>query len=129
MAGSHRAWLRAEQERVVFRRVWADWFEQYDLLLCPVMATPPFPHLREGSIMDRTIDVDGEPRSLMSTIVWPGLIGVLGLPSAVVPIGRTAAGLPVGMQIVAPYLHDRRAVRAAQLVEATLGGYTPPPGF
>ena len=46
-----------------------------------------------------------------------------------VPIGRTAAGLPVGMQIVAPYLHDRRAVRAAQLVEAVLGGYSPPPGF
>ena len=46
-----------------------------------------------------------------------------------VPIGRTRAGLPVGMQIVAPYLHDRRAVRAAQLVEAVLGGYRPPPGF
>ena len=51
----------------------------------------------------------------MSTIDWLGLIGIVGLPSAVVPIGRTAAGLPVGMQIVAPYLHDRRAVRAAQL--------------
>ena len=113
----------------MFRRVWADWFEQYDLLLCPVMAMPPFPHVREGGIVDRTIAVDGEPRSLMSTVSWPGLIGVLGLPSAVVPIGRTAAGLPVGMQIVAPYLHDRRAVRTAQLVSEVIGGYTPPPGF
>ena len=65
----------------------------------------------------------------MSTIDWLGLIGIVGLPSAVVPIGRTAAGLPVGMQIVAPYLHDRRAVRAAQLVETVLGGYEVPPGF
>jgi hypothetical protein len=33
------------------------------------------------------------------------------------------------MQIVAPYLHDRRAVRAARLVEIVLGGYEVPPGF
>jgi amidase len=71
----------------------------------------------------------GDQRSLVSTIDWLGLIGIVGLPSAVVPIGRTAAGLPVGMQIVAPYLHDRRAVRAAQMVAEALGGYEPPPGF
>ena len=46
-----------------------------------------------------------------------------------IPIGRTAAGLPVGMQIVAPYLQDRRAIRTAQLASEVLGGYTPPPGF
>ena len=78
---------------------------------------------------NRTIEIDGQSRSLVSTIDWLGLIGIVGLPSAVVPIGRTAAGLPVGMQIVAPYLHDRRAARAAQLVSAALGGYEVPPGF
>jgi amidase len=54
---------------------------------------------------------------------------VVGLPSAVVPIGRTTEGLPVGMQIVSPYLHDRRSVRVAQLVRDVVGGYEPPPGF
>ena len=44
-------------------RVWAEWFEQYDLLLCPVLAVPPFPHVREGNIMERTVEVDGESRS------------------------------------------------------------------
>jgi amidase len=129
MSGSHRAWLRLEEERGARRRVWADWFERYDLLICPVLAAPPFPHIREGNIMERTIEVDGETRSIISLIQWLGLVGVVGLPSAVVPIGRTTAGLPVGMQIVAPDLHDRRAVRAAQLVEGVLGGYAPPPGF
>ena len=129
MSGSHLAWLRSEEQRSALRRVWADWFEQYDLLLCPVLATPPFPHVRDGTIMDRTIEVDGETRAMISLVQWLGLIGVVGLPSAVVPIGRTAAGLPVGMQIVAPYLHDRRAVRAAQLVDEVLGGYAPPPGL
>ena len=88
---------------------------------------PPRPRARHvASAPSRST---GESRALVSTIDWLGLIGIVGLPSAVVPIGRTAAGLPVGMQIVAPYLHDRRAVRAAQLVAAVLGGYTAPPGF
>ena len=129
MAGSHRSWLRADEQRAAFQRVWAQWFEQYDLLLCPVLAVPPFPHNRQGNIMDRTIEVDGESRSIGSTISWLGLIGVVGLPSAVVPISRTAAGLPVGMQLVSPYLQDRRSVRAAKLVGEVTGGYQVPPGF
>jgi amidase len=128
-AGSHRAWLRAEEERARLRRTWAEWFTGHDLLLLPVMTTPAFPHDHRPEMLERTIEINGEERSLVSTIDWLGLIGIVGLPSAVVPIGRTAAGLPVGMQIVAPYLQDRRAVRAAQLVEPVLGGYTPPPGF
>jgi amidase len=49
--------------------------------------------------------------------------------AATVPIGRTAAGLPVGMQIVAPYLQDRRAIRVAELAADVLGAYEVPPGF
>ncbi len=128
-AGPHRAWLRAEEERARLRRTWADWFTGHDLLLLPVMTTPAFPHDHRPEMLERTIEINGEERSLVSTIDWLGLIGIVGLPSAVVPIGRTAGGLPVGMQIVAPYLQDRRAVRAAQLVEPVLGGYAPPPGF
>jgi amidase len=128
-AGSHHSWLRADKQRAQLRRVWAEWFEDYDLLLCPVLAVPPFRHHREGPIMERTIEVGGESRSLVSTIAWPGFIGVVGLPSAVAPIGRTAAGLPVGMQLVSPYLHDRRSVQAAKLVGELTGGYQVPPGF
>jgi amidase len=93
------------------------------------MTVAAFPHDHNPDMFGRIIEIDGDQRSLVSTIDWLGLIGIVGLPSAVVPIGRTAAGLPVGMQIVAPYLHDRRAVRAAQLVAAALGGYEVPPGF
>jgi amidase len=127
--GSHRAWLRNEQERAALRRTWAEWFAGHDLLLLPVMTRAAFPHDHDRELMERTIEIDGDQRALISTIDWLGLIGIVGLPSAVVPIGRTAEGLPVGMQLVAPYLHDRRAVGAAALVEAVLGGYEVPPGF
>jgi amidase len=128
-SGSHLAWLRAEEERAALRRTWAEWFSGHDLLVLPVMTVAAFPHDHDPDMFGRTIEIDGGMRPLITTIDWLGLVGIVGLPSAVVPIGRTAEGLPVGVQIVAPYLHDRRAVRAAQLVAAALGGYQVPPGF
>ena len=130
MAGSHRAWLRADEERAAVSARWAEWFTGYDLLLCPAMTIPAFPHDHAGDLPARRIVVNREERSLADTIQWLGLVGVVGLPAAVVPIGLVAggaAGLPVGMQIVAPYLHDRRAVRAAELVDQVLGAYSRPP--
>ncbi|MFN8026667.1 MAG: amidase family protein [Acidimicrobiia bacterium] len=126
MGGSHRAWLRAEEERARLRAVWAQWFTQYDVLLLPVMTVPAFPHDNEIGLQERRIVVNGQERSLSDTIQWLGLVGVVGLPSAVVPIGKVA-GLPVGMQIVAPFLHDRRAVRGRNSIDEVLGAYAPPP--
>ena len=126
---SHLEWLRGDMQRHDLRQVWHRWFEHHHLLLCPVMATPAFPHDHTGTIMDRTVEVDGTTRGHIELISWLGFIGVLGLPSVVVPIGRTAAGLPVGMQIVAPWYHDYRAIRAAELMTDVLGGYVSPPGF
>jgi amidase len=63
-------------------------------------------------------------------VSWTGLIGVLGLPSAVPPVGRTPAGLPVGIEVVASFLRDREAIRLAGiLAEVSGGGYLAPPGF
>ena len=61
---------------------------------------------------------------------WPALIGSVYLPATAVPIGRTKDRLPVGMQVVAPYLHDLRALRVAGLITEMLGdsaGYHVPP--
>ncbi len=128
-AGSHRAWLRHNEDRARLRQIWARWFEDHDILLCPVAAMPCFPHDQEGDILSRMLQVNGVPRSHIELIQWAGLIGVVGLPSAVPPIGRTSAGLPVGLQTVAPYLFDRRAVEVARLIAGVTGGYSVPPGF
>jgi amidase len=74
------------------------------------------------------MDINGQERSYLENITWTGLIGVVGLPSAVPPLPRTADGLPVGIQVVTPYLHDRSAIRLAGLIaEASGGGYEPAP--
>jgi amidase len=44
-------------------------------------------------------------------------------------VGRTAQGLPVGIQIVGPYLEDRTTLAVARCIEDLLGGFVPPPGF
>jgi amidase len=129
ISGSHLAWLRADEQRARLRAIWAEWFTRYDVLLCPVMPTVPFPHTHAGDITERTVEIDGEARSYLELIGWTGLIGIVGLPSAVAPIGRTVDGLPVGVQVVAPYLHDRRAVQFAGGLADVVGGYEPPPGF
>jgi amidase len=128
MSGPHRQWLANDERRAALRRVWAEWFETYDLLLCPVMSTPAFPHDQSGDFLERTITVNGTAVPYLNNVAWTGLVGVVGLPSAVPPIGRTPSGLPVGLQVVAPFLRDRDAVHVAGLLGDLAGGYQPPPG-
>ena len=45
------------------------------------------------------------------------------------PVGRTRGGLPVGMQIVGPYLEDRTPIDFARRIGEVMGGFTPPPGY
>jgi amidase len=129
-AGPHASWQQQQEKRMRLRAVWAEWFASYDVLLCPVMPVAAFPHQQEGEILSRRLEIDGVDRPYIDAISWTGLIGVVNLPSAVPPIGRTAEGnMPVGVQVVAPYLHDRHAVRAAGLIAEAAGGYEVPPGF
>jgi amidase len=51
------------------------------------------------------------------------------LPATAVPVGRTSAGLPVGVQVVGPYLEDRTTLAAARCIEEVLGGFVVPPGL
>jgi amidase len=128
-AGPHLAWLANDQERARLRAIWAEWFEDYDALLCPVLPVPAFAHNQEGDIFSRTVGVNDEDHPYLLLTSWTGLIGIVELPSAVPPIGRTPAGIPVGVQVVVPYLRDREAVwLAGRIAEVTGAGYEPPPG-
>lgn len=124
---SHRQWLLLDRERARLRQLWAEWFGDFDVLLCPVTVLPAFPHDHSGNWAARRIDVDGVDRSYVEIEGWPALIGSVYLPSTVIPLRRTAAGLPIGVQIVAPYLHDRTSLKVAAHVVDICGGFGPPP--
>ncbi len=125
----HREWLAVHEERERQRLNWARFFTQHDVLLCPVTPTAAIAHdhsLPEGS---RVIAVNGEPRSYWDQVAWAGLVGAALLPATVAPVGRTAGGLPVGVQIVGPYLEDRSTIAFAGLLAEVTGGAAVPPGF
>lgn len=128
---NHTDWLEVDRERARRRLSWARFFTDFDVLLCPVTLMPAFRHLQEGTWADREIVVDGQTVPYGALEAWPALIGSAYLPSTSTPVGRTAEGLPVGVQVVSPYLHDFRSIRAAgliaELTASTGGGYVVPP--
>ncbi|KAA9148543.1 amidase [Amycolatopsis acidicola] len=123
---THRGWLARAEDRARARQAWDRWFGEWDVLVCPVTAMPAFPHDHEGDIGSRVVEIDGEKRPHMSTIGWCGLFSVLGLPTVVIPLGRTGSGLPVGMQVVARRGGDGVAVGFAEWAAGFLGGFVAP---
>lgn len=124
---SHRDWLLLHRRRAQLRNVWADFFRDIDVLLCPVMPLPAFEHHQAGDWRSRVVTINGRQHSYIELEGWPAVIGGAYLPSTSTPVGRTAAGLPVGMQVVAPYLHDRTAIAVADTLGALAGGFVAPP--
>ena len=126
----HRNWLFTDYARTMMRETWADFFKKFDILLCPAVSVTAFPHDHTEDFLARKLVVNGEDRPYFATAVaWAGLTGMVYLPSTIAPVGPAQNGLPVGMQIVAPYLEDRTAIRFAGLVEDMVGGFSPPPDF
>jgi len=125
---THREWFALDQQRDKYRRAWAEFFEEFDLLLCPAAASTAFVHDHEGERPDRTIDIEGSQEPVVDQLFWAGWSCSVYLPSTVAPVGLLD-DLPVGLQIVAPHLQDRRSIHFASLVERELGGFVAPPGF
>ena len=124
----HRDWLAADEERAGYRARWRDFFEDCDILLCPTVPTTAIRH-DHSNINRRTITVNDETRDYWDQIVWPGMASMAGLPATVAPVGLASDGLPVGIQIVGPYLHDRSTIDFARRLGEVVGGYEPPPAF
>jgi amidase len=122
----HRDWLRANEARARYRAVMATFFKQYDVLLMPVTPTPAFTHDHSPNMLERVIAVNGQPRPYFDNFFWISLATLCYLPATVAPIGQSQS-LPVGLQIVGPYLEDRTTIRFAALIEEICGGFKAPP--
>jgi amidase len=78
----------------------------------------------------RRLDIDGKSHPYLDVgLVWAGPATSAGLPAAVVPIDRGDSALPIGVQIIGPYLEDRTVLAFAAMVEREYGGFVAPPGY
>ena len=129
LAMTHQDWILRNEARQKLRYQWHDFFQSFDVVIAPVLGVAAFPHDHSEDRDARRLTVNGASVSYEDQIFWPGIATVAGLPAVAAPIGLTPDGLPVGMQIIAPHWHEKRAIQFARLVRREIGGFRPPPGF
>jgi len=125
----HKDWLAFNEARHRMRLAWAEFFKEFDLLLCPTATTAAFPHNQKGERWERMVMVNGKPQPSTTQMFWAGYSCNFYLPSTVAPAGFTPEGLPVGVQIVGPQYGDHACIHFAQLLEREFQAFVPPPGF
>ncbi|MEM7748464.1 MAG: amidase [Pseudomonadota bacterium] len=125
----HRDWLRLNNERHAMRFAFEEFFQDWDILLCPAAASAAWPHDQEGERHNRTIPVNGKQVPTTDQLFWAGFSGVVYLPSTVGPAGIIEPGLPVGYQAIAGHCRDKTATKFSELVARDIVDFTPPPAF
>ena len=60
--------------------------------------------------------IDGQATPYGAQGAWSTIASLAGLPATVAPVGKDADGLPLGVQIIGPYLEDRSTIALARLL-------------
>jgi len=126
--GRHRDYLVANNQRTHIRWAWHEFFQSYDALIAPIMATPAFPH-DHRRFGERSIEVDGEARPYFEQVFWAGLAINSYLPSTVFPTGPGEGGLPIGLQIIGPQFGDLTTIALAGHLEDAGFAFQAPRGY
>ena len=108
------------QRDVVRMQVLAQ-MREYPVLLCPVAAIPAFRH------GERSWQVDGRTVQYLDAWSYCEWFNLLGTPAAVVPVGKSPQGLPIGVQIVARPWQEELVLSVAEALEEQFAGWRRPP--
>lgn len=115
----HREWLLWNEIRAHMVAKWAAFFDDYDVLICPVTPTTAMLHDQDTPFGARKILVNGEARPYSDNIVWAGVATLCSLPSTAVPVARHSDGLPYGLQVIGREYGDRTTLAVARMLEAS----------
>jgi amidase len=112
--------LNAWAELDLLRAKTLEAMREFPVLLCPVASVPAWRH------GERLWDVEGETVAYLDAMRYTQWFNALACPAAVVPVGRSAEGLPIGVQIAARPFEDEVALGIAGVVDREFG-FRPPP--
>ncbi|MGA8270902.1 MAG: amidase [Candidatus Sulfotelmatobacter sp.] len=111
------AWI----QRDILRAKILAQMERYPILLCPAAAIPAFRH------GERSWQVDGKTVNYFDAWSYAEFFSLLGNPAAVVPVGRSSEGLPIGVQIVGRPWEEEQVLTVAEALEKECGASRIPP--
>ncbi|NLN39007.1 MAG: amidase [Smithella sp.] len=126
---SHKNWVELGLIRLQSRLAWQEYFKTFDAFLMPANCVPAFAHNHERNMWGRIIEASDKLRYYVETFKWISPATLAGLPVTLIPVGMTAQNLPVGIQIMGPYMEDATTLDLAARIEKVSGGFTPPPGY
>jgi amidase len=110
-------------ERDRLRATLVQWMEETPLIIAPVGAMPAYPHgTHKVTVSDRSM-------STFRAFSYCQTFNVFDLPVVVVNAGRSAAGLPIGIQIIGRPFGEEMVLAGAAIIEEALGGWQPPPAL
>jgi Asp-tRNA(Asn)/Glu-tRNA(Gln) amidotransferase A subunit family amidase len=110
------AWIMRDGVRMeIFSQM-----REYPVLLCPVASIPAFRH------GERSWEIDGQTVRYLDAWSYTEWFNLLGTPAAVVPVGRSKEGLPIGVQIVARPWEEELVLAVAAELEAQRGAWQAP---
>jgi len=110
-------WMQRDQVRM---EILAQ-MREHPVMLCPVASIPAFRH------GERSWQIDGQTVQYLDAWSYSEWFNLLGTPAAVVPLGKSAEGLPIGVQISARPWQEELVLTVAAVVERECGGWRRPP--
>lgn len=103
---------------------WEQFFESYDVLVCPMAFGPAYERRKVGTPFTE----GGESMNYVD-YVWPyvACFNATRHPAMNLPLGLDQGGLPRGVQVVGPYWSEPSLIRFAELTATLTPGFVRPP--
>jgi amidase len=111
--------LNAWAEMDLLRAKALEEMREFPVLLCPVASVPAWRH------GERKWTIDGETVEYLDAVRYTQWFNTLGAPAAVMPVGRSLEGLPIGVQVAARPFEDEVALGVARVIDRAFGFRAP----
>ena len=128
ISDSHIQYNKMESNRLSARMIWPKFFREYDAFLLPTAFSPAFPHTTIPWD-ERVLETPEGPRPYNDMLFWISFATHSGLPATTFPVGVSKTGLPVGMQVIGPFLEDATPIDIAGKLNEIMGGINHPGGY
>src|SRR5207244_10455534 len=104
---------------------WEQFFNEWDVLLCPPSMVTAFPHCDPGT----PLQVDGQQVVYWMVSAHGTLFNYTGHPAVVLPYKLDRDGLPIGVQLVGKRWDEARLLAIAKAISEVTGAFQRPPGY